>query len=218
MNLESMVVPNQWVLDDALSLIRALQPQIRKYGYHLCLGGGVLNKGRSEKDLDLYFLPMGQQRNPLEPIKLLEWLEGMWGMYEQIGGGGYPEEIPYMHRVTFKYGEQRIDVFVLGSGDELKKEIAEDEGMEPRDEPNPPIPYPLGGVHENRDRWRAVIEDARQARANQLNPYRAAVQDLNPYRFIETPVTTVTTTDTNGQANDGWVVIDNTAYPNNRRR
>ncbi len=45
-----------WTLEEALILVRALQPTAWQYGYHLCLGGGVLNKGVSSKDLDLYFL------------------------------------------------------------------------------------------------------------------------------------------------------------------
>ena len=74
--MESLVVPNQWTLDDALELIRALQPDSKRYNYHICLGGGVLNRGRAEKDLDLYFLPFGMP--PSRANELIQWLEGMW--------------------------------------------------------------------------------------------------------------------------------------------
>ena len=45
-----------WTLQEALQLIRDLQPQLKPLHYHVALGGGVLNKGTSQKDLDLYLL------------------------------------------------------------------------------------------------------------------------------------------------------------------
>lgn len=45
-----------WTLEEALYLIRRLQPKVFLHGYNLCLGGSVLNKGFSTKDLDLYVM------------------------------------------------------------------------------------------------------------------------------------------------------------------
>ena len=42
-----------WYLDEALGLIRELQPNVFKFGYHLALGGSVLNVGLSVNDLDI---------------------------------------------------------------------------------------------------------------------------------------------------------------------
>ena len=67
-----------WTLDAALDLIRGLQPKTPDCGYHLCLGGGVLNNGRSDKDLDLYFLPLGSGK-PSDAEKLKAYLERLWG-------------------------------------------------------------------------------------------------------------------------------------------
>lgn len=67
-----------WTLDEALNLIRALQPSTRKFNYHLCLGGGVLNKGGSQKDLDLYFLPLGTSSEK-DADDLQGYLESLWG-------------------------------------------------------------------------------------------------------------------------------------------
>lgn len=50
-----------WTLDQALATIRLLQPTAHKYGYHIGLGGGVLNTGFSAKDLDLMILPLNQE-------------------------------------------------------------------------------------------------------------------------------------------------------------
>lgn len=76
-----------WLLDDGLKLVRALQDDSRKFGYHLALGGGVLNRGESKKDIDLYFLPLMNHKlfPKANPGELLEWLEKMWGAPLSIG-------------------------------------------------------------------------------------------------------------------------------------
>lgn len=56
----SKLKPVVWKLKDGLALVRKLQPETRQFGYHLTLGGGVLNTGKSRKDLDLFFLPLRQ--------------------------------------------------------------------------------------------------------------------------------------------------------------
>lgn len=45
-----------WRIEDALKWIREHQASVQKLGYHLALGGGVLNKGFSCKDLDLVLM------------------------------------------------------------------------------------------------------------------------------------------------------------------
>jgi hypothetical protein len=50
-----------WGLSDALDVIRPLQFKALQYGYHLALGGGVLNKGMSSNDLDIIVLPLDQR-------------------------------------------------------------------------------------------------------------------------------------------------------------
>src|SRR3990167_445607 len=134
-SINSLVVPTNWTLEDALDMIRALQPQTRQFHFHLCLGGGVMNNGHSEKDLDLYFLPLNYNEGKPDIPGLVKWLETVWGPSENIGGGDYPEtEAPYIRRRKFRYGEQRIDVFVLGSPkDALEREIQEEEEQEMRD-------------------------------------------------------------------------------------
>lgn len=105
-------VINYWTLDEALQLIRALQPLTRKYGYHLCLGGGVLNKGESKKDLDLYFLTLDSSKS--EPAKLVPFLTSMWGIGTDLRNG-YPieEGSPYKFKLKYNYNGLRIDVFII---------------------------------------------------------------------------------------------------------
>lgn len=74
-----------WTLEDALPLIRGIQPHTRSYGYHLALGGGVLNNGKSGKDLDLYFLPLESQKFKTDCDGMLSFLKDTWGTCEEIG-------------------------------------------------------------------------------------------------------------------------------------
>ena len=75
-----------WTLEDGLKLVRAIQQECREYGYHVALGGGVLNVGKSGKDLDLYFLPLDNSKfGEPKPADLVGWLSKLWGRPEPIG-------------------------------------------------------------------------------------------------------------------------------------
>lgn len=79
-----------WNIEDGLRLVRALQPECRRFGYHLALGGGVLNNGRSYKDIDLYFLPLDNPKeSPTSLNGLRNWLDEMWGEGVSIAGKAY---------------------------------------------------------------------------------------------------------------------------------
>lgn len=71
-----------WTLDDGLRLVRALQPDTQKYGYHLCLGGSVLNEGKSRNDIDLFFVR--QPGVPITPSELKAWLTELWGQPQAL--------------------------------------------------------------------------------------------------------------------------------------
>lgn len=140
---ESLAVPTRWTLEDALTVIRPLQAEIKKFHYHLCLGGGVLNKGYSEKDLDLYFMPLDRKKKPVDA--LIQWLEGMWGPSEQIGGDHYPEDIAtFAQKRKFQYGMQRIDVFIVGDEKDQQgtPEEAEELGRNGVWRPPAPVAWP----------------------------------------------------------------------------
>ncbi len=105
----------EWSLDSALALIRSIQPELHTRKYHVALGGGVLNKGVSYKDLDLYMFPFNGAET-IEP--LLPYLESIWGVAEDIGSDkeGYPPDINFQVRVKFHVGPGRIDVFITKNG------------------------------------------------------------------------------------------------------
>jgi hypothetical protein len=45
-----------WTLESALPLVRTISPIALRHGFSLALYGSVLDRGESEKDLDLFFI------------------------------------------------------------------------------------------------------------------------------------------------------------------
>lgn len=117
-------VTPHWTFEDALPLVRAIQPETRNFKYHLTLGGGVLNNGKSDKDLDLYFLPMFDRKRA-DWRGLLEYLEKQWGK-SSILGRDYPDTDLYAVAAKFTYGGLRIDSFILGGDDDETKKFREE--------------------------------------------------------------------------------------------
>lgn len=118
----AMKIPTMWDLDDALALVRGLQPLVRQFNYHVTLGGGVLNKGRSAKDLDLYFLAMSNTNILTDASGLCKFLQARWGEQFNLGGPSAKKvdighaygaiEHFYCERLTYRPGGKRIDVFI----------------------------------------------------------------------------------------------------------
>lgn len=73
-----------WGLSEALDVIRPLQFKALQYGYHLALGGGVLNKGMSDNDLDIIVLPLDQR--PAQLDKFLAVAARYLGYQVEIDG------------------------------------------------------------------------------------------------------------------------------------
>jgi len=110
-----------WTLDEALILVRRLQGFVRPTCYHLALGGGVLNNGRSDKDLDLYFIPFSE-RGP-NPDGLRAILREELGAEYNLGGPSvrpqdvdkaYEQEPTWVNgRFTYRSADgRRVDVFI----------------------------------------------------------------------------------------------------------
>ncbi len=121
----------KWIMDEAVDLIRTLQPAVWELGHHLCLGGGVLNKGESAKDLDLYFLPMGGEKGKMSAqwqTDLLPWLDTVFGpgeMFQPDKGETrelnkqeydvpmYPAYNAYKYKKKHQFAGLRVDIFIL---------------------------------------------------------------------------------------------------------
>lgn len=57
-----------WTLEQAQKLIAELEPAVRELHYHTLLGGGVLHRGSSDKDLDIWFMPLNGYECDSRPI------------------------------------------------------------------------------------------------------------------------------------------------------
>ena len=109
-----------WTSNGAKPVINWAQLASRIHGYHVCLGGSVLNNGKSEKDLDLYFLPMNAD-SPVDPVGMKSWIETALGKLEPIGNTYPGKELPYIYKgkltCSFGFQPQRIDVFIMGTAE-----------------------------------------------------------------------------------------------------
>lgn len=122
-----------WELNYALPLIRGLQTSIKPLGYHVALGGGVLNKGESDKDLDLYFIPLNNKDiKCIGSAKLISYLEQFWGPAEIIGAEYKYNSIEnYERAIQFRRvgGDaiepiiQRIDCFIFPNKVQNKEKL-----------------------------------------------------------------------------------------------
>jgi hypothetical protein len=89
------------------------------------LGGGVLNKGYSEKDLDLYFFPFGQKES-ISNSTLDRWLDLMWGTGTELGiYRNQKDEIFLTKKKFFLPDGKRIDVFIGAKKQSLFSKVVE---------------------------------------------------------------------------------------------
>lgn len=112
-------VPAMWTFEGAKSCINWFQTAAKNCGYHLCLGGSVLNYGSSQKDIDFYFLPLGG-KTKVNPKELILFIESAATSKLESIGNNYPgSELPYAYKgkITANWNLflQRIDVFIMGT-------------------------------------------------------------------------------------------------------
>lgn len=114
-----------WTFKEAQELISALQPIARKFNFHVCLGGDVLNRGRS-KTLDVYFLDMdnGYQK---DSNAMFKWLvdhfgEGQGPEFAPLNPNILPSRYnllstilrsPFTYKTVFTLGKRKIGAFIM---------------------------------------------------------------------------------------------------------
>jgi hypothetical protein len=109
-----VIKPIIWGLDEALELVRSMQSALRPLGYHVALAGGVLNKGFSQKDLDLVFLPLTNDvAPPVEPLfnHLLTIFEPPYDNEWPISHEPNPYSC-YRKQYQMTHQGRRVDLFV----------------------------------------------------------------------------------------------------------
>jgi len=125
-NAADKLTGSYWTLETAMPLILQLQAAVRDIGYHVALGGGVLNKGKSNKYLDLYILPLndidagGYSAVRTEIRKILDYKGDIKTDpdYSQGSGrcrgcrGGYMNSAMDESSV-YEWKGKRVDVFII---------------------------------------------------------------------------------------------------------
>lgn len=114
---------HKWYLADALRLVQRLQAVAWPLGWHIALGGGVLNHGYSDKDLDLYVLPIYRE-GVKDELAVLTALVGAL-MPGELPAPNYEDMIPesfqgrdhecfkYSVRISAMDGVGQIELFVV---------------------------------------------------------------------------------------------------------
>lgn len=106
-----------WTLAQGLAVVRMIEPRIRQLDHHTILGGSVLHKGLSAKDLDIFISPLEGYRSRGDEV--YNYLTSFFGPLRSIRDApDYgPEQGPHWWAGawTVKYGEEekRIDLFLL---------------------------------------------------------------------------------------------------------
>lgn len=112
-----------WNLQEALELIRKLQPKLYSIGFHVCLGGGILNYGKSPNDLDLYIIPLEDESHHPDDKRLVYskdfYTTLLNFLINEFGEPHFNEDYENL-RTTFKYKQfyllndkEKIDIFII---------------------------------------------------------------------------------------------------------
>ena len=109
---------HSWYLSDAQTLVRQLQQVMWPLEWHVAMGGSVLTHGYSDKDLDIYILPMKAGVTP--DGKVAEALTSVLGSSCAIGSETFHSQPhPWCYYAALKFelqSSQRIDVFIVRNG------------------------------------------------------------------------------------------------------
>lgn len=98
---------------EAQALVAELWPTAWALNYHILLGGGVLRRGYSPKDLDLVFLPLnGHESNAREILGQLWELLGRSEALRDHPDYQADAHFHFQEAQKFNYLGKRIDVFI----------------------------------------------------------------------------------------------------------
>jgi hypothetical protein len=107
------VKPIIWTLAEALYLIKDIQSALKPLGYHVVLGGGVLNRGWSQKDLDLYFIPLTNDKQP-DLAPLVNHLLTIFRQSDSDDASHRPNPYsPFRLQFEWTHKGRRVDAFIV---------------------------------------------------------------------------------------------------------
>jgi len=72
----SSVKPVMWTQEDALQVLKYLEPVLATQGYHCALAGSILYQGTSTKDLDVIIYPHAKTADEVDLRSIKKFLRG----------------------------------------------------------------------------------------------------------------------------------------------
>lgn len=113
----------KWELDEALVLFRHLQEKAHKINWALAMGGSVINKGWSLKDLDIIAHPFHIKGNNQQAVDIIKLFEDELGAEARDSDERYDgDESSFDQLVVFHWTvvdgimniDHRLDLFIFG--------------------------------------------------------------------------------------------------------
>jgi hypothetical protein len=107
-----------WTFEEALEFLRPLEAPLRMSGFGLALGGSVLTKGKSDKDLDIVVFPLDSGLYDIRRARVCfhkAGMEQLWDHYDvlRFWHQGNPACTDDKHVEVWAWHNHRIDVFFL---------------------------------------------------------------------------------------------------------
>lgn len=100
---------SMWNLDDAVALCRVFETALKRIGFHVALGGSVLYRGESDKDLDVFVYPHATGEMEPEWDKVETTLAVLGCSLRRNCNHRYDSKTVK----EFEYGGKRIDFFFV---------------------------------------------------------------------------------------------------------
>jgi hypothetical protein len=105
--------PMMWSLEEALVVARALETKIERIynHYHVALGGSVLHRGSSTKDLDIFIYP---HKTGQIDRKYLNKMLSEFGLVDAEDRTSiHAEYYDNKEVIKYMYNGKRVDIFFL---------------------------------------------------------------------------------------------------------
>jgi hypothetical protein len=96
----------KWTLEEGIGVARMFEKIVSPLGFHVALGGGVLLRGESIKDLDLFVYPHQKSTSNLTRVK-----EALQTLVKDFQPCGHKYDQKEVYKCLFL--GQRIDFFFL---------------------------------------------------------------------------------------------------------